>query len=172
MGNSLTAREKAHIKLCRDTHCIVEGHAGKDCLNLDFALDRVEEEATQKAARLAVEAVQSRNAAYPLDDGDFSQFRVSLMVPPGKPDAQNPNLPGSPAIRPERLILLLFPQDGIWVTSTAQVIGPKVHGTTGNATKRSYSTSFMHPGDPDAEAPDWLIEEAQVWEDKLNGATR
>jgi hypothetical protein len=166
MGNSLTAREKAHVKFCRDTRCIIEGQAGKNCLNLDFTLDRVEEEAVRKAAQPAAKD------EYALDNGDFSMLRIALLVPPGQSDTQNPNLPGSPTIRPERLMLTLYPQDGVWVASTVQVLGPRVHAVTGNLTKRSYSTSFMNPGDPDTEAPDWVIVAAQVWEDKLNGVTR
>lgn len=46
MTESLTARDRAHVKFCRDTQCVIKSaNPGHNCKNLDFTLDQVEKEA-------------------------------------------------------------------------------------------------------------------------------
>lgn len=50
MRNEVTARDRVHIKACQDTQCTVEtDDPGLRCRNLDHLLDRVEQEALQRA---------------------------------------------------------------------------------------------------------------------------
>lgn len=45
------ARSRMHIKYCRDTRCTVEtDQPGDDCKNMDFLLDKVENEALHREA--------------------------------------------------------------------------------------------------------------------------
>jgi DNA-binding FadR family transcriptional regulator len=46
----VTARDKVHRRFCRDSRCILDTpHAGQACMDLDFLLLRVEEEAVRAA---------------------------------------------------------------------------------------------------------------------------
>ena len=47
----VSARDRMHIKFCRDTHCYIEGQAGPACLNMDHLLDLAEERAVRRGKK-------------------------------------------------------------------------------------------------------------------------
>lgn len=51
MSNIVSARDRVHSKFCQDDLCILEyAEPGNRCRDLDFYLDRMEEQALHKAA--------------------------------------------------------------------------------------------------------------------------
>lgn len=59
-----SGRDRAHIKYCRDDQCLIEyDDPGKDCLNFDYILDRVEREAGDREG-LTGEARRERFISY------------------------------------------------------------------------------------------------------------
>lgn len=64
MTGPLSARDRAHIKFCRDARCVIESaDPGHNCKNLDFTLDQVEKEAGDREG-LTGEARRERFIAY------------------------------------------------------------------------------------------------------------
>lgn len=109
----------------------------------------------------------------PLSKEGLSTLTVALDVPEsaGWEDVTNPDLPGSPTIRPKHLMLFLYPatETDDWEVFTAKIIGPKVRASTGSLTKRNYEIPFMRPLDEDATAPDRVRAEARRWQARVNG---
>lgn len=101
---------------------------------------------------------------------NLSMLRVFLDVK-DKPDTANPNLPGSPTIRPQQIQVNGYIQgaDDAWGISLIAVYGLKVNQQTGGLTKRRYDTTFIDPLDPESGAPEWVREIAQYWLDRMNG---
>lgn len=99
---------------------------------------------------------------------ELSILKLMLDVE-GAPDTHNPNLPGSPTVRPVHILLQAFPDDGVWGVGIAIVRGPKVHATTENPTKRFYDATFVNPMDEDSKTPEWLLRICQWWVMRLNG---
>lgn len=61
---SLTARERVHIKVCRDDQCFIDyADPGDRCRNLDFLLDKVESQAGDREG-LTGEARRERFIVY------------------------------------------------------------------------------------------------------------
>lgn len=53
MSEGVSARDRVHVKYCRDDQCVLEyADPGDRCKNLDFLLDQVAEEAGRKAVEL------------------------------------------------------------------------------------------------------------------------
>lgn len=130
-----------------------------------------EQEEHRLAREMAVELGLADPPSMKVIDDDMSHCRIILDAE-GKPDAHNPNLPGSPTIRPKRVMILLYPADGMWECSLAQVIGPKVAASTGRVTIRNYDTTFVSVMDPDSHTPEWIFTEAVIWQNRLNGAAQ
>lgn len=106
-------------------------------------------------------------AEFSLNEQEDSNLKLILDVS-GAPDTYNPDLPGSPKVRPVHVVLLAYPINGAWEFTLANVIGPKVHNDSGNLTKKHYSVLFVSPLGPDSKAPDWIRDEIQKWQEKFN----
>lgn len=53
----VTARDRIHIKLCRDARCVIERNdPGKNCKTLDYLLDVTEEQVLHQAAARLLDA--------------------------------------------------------------------------------------------------------------------
>lgn len=102
------------------------------------------------------------------NENELSVLKVVLDVEDA-PDAHNPNLPGSPVVRPAHVLIQALPEGGIWTVGLAVARGPKVHASTGGLTKRHYDATFVNPLDDDSETPDWLVRICQRWLMRLNG---
>lgn len=107
---------------------------------------------------------------FKINGKQLSFLKVFLDVE-DKPDATNPNLPGSPTVRPQMVQVNGYLQgaDDVWGIGLIAVYGPKVNLSTGALTKRRYDAVFMSPMDPESGAPEWILEIAQYWLDRLNG---
>lgn len=159
----LSARDRMHINYCRDTRCHIEGAPGERCLNMDHMLDEVERGGTAEAP-----AVGSGVRATVSEDR-LSELKVVLDLEDA-PDVQNPNLPGSPKVRPRMAVVLAYPREGgDWELSMINVIGPRVYESTGRATKRDFDVAFINPLESDSLTPGWLLTIAMKWQNRLNG---
>lgn len=103
-----------------------------------------------------------------INEEELSFLRLMLDVE-GAPDAHNPNLPGSPTVRPVHVLMQAFPKGDVWEVGIAIVRGSKVHSSTGNLTKRHYDATFVNPMEDGAETPGWLLRICQQWLMRLNG---
>lgn len=161
----MSAQDMVHIKYCRDTRCRTEGNAGKRCLELDHLLGRVPLEATGNAT------VTSSGVRATINEDRLSEFKVVLDLEDA-PEVQNPNLPGSPTVRPQAAVILAYPREGGgWEVSLINAIGPRVYEATGRLTKRDFNVAFVNPMDEDSLTPGWLLEIATRWENRLNGVS-
>lgn len=162
--SDVSALDRLHIKYCRDTHCRIEGDAGEDCKNMDFLAGG--------AARKALGADPVTPEIAETEDrvtlSDRSDVRLVFDVE-NQPDTENENLPGGIVVRPANVVVLMYFEDGGWRVSLVNVIGPKVHRSTGNVTKRHYEVPFMRPLDVDSLTPGWLDLICRNWENHLNG---
>jgi hypothetical protein len=99
---------------------------------------------------------------------DYSEAKIIIDLD-GAPDTASALLPGSPTVRPRRLMLLASPQcGGVWEVSWAKAAGPKVKDGKIVVTKRDYEAVWGNPLDDDCLAPEWLREIAAEWVAKLN----
>lgn len=110
---------------------------------------------------------------FKINGQQLSTLKVFLDVE-DKPDVANPNLPGSPTIRPQMVEVRGYLQgvDDAWDISFIMVYGPKVNLTTGSLTKRRYDAFFNNPMDPESGAPEWIVEIARYWTKRMNGEVK
>lgn len=88
----------------------------------------------------------------------------------GKPDTENENLPGGILVRPVTVVVLMYFEDKRWTVSLVNVIGPKVHRSSGAVTKRHYEVPFTSPLEAGSLTPEWLDRIGRAWENRMNGA--
>lgn len=103
-----------------------------------------------------------------VNEDELSILKLTLDVE-GAPDTHNPNLPGSPTVRPVHVLIQAFPEGQEWSVGLALVRGPKVHASSGNPTKRHYDATFVNPLEEDSQTPDWLLRICRWWAMRLNG---
>lgn len=155
------AEDRLHIKYCQDPACRIERpeDPGDACLNMDHLLRRVAKESETPDG-----VVKTSPSA------DFiSSFSLTLDLKEEVGDTSNPNLPGVTAVRPERVRVLAYLEDEVWVISLVAAIGPRVSRSSGNLTKRHHEIPFVDPLASGACAPDWTVPLCRFWENRLNG---
>lgn len=110
---------------------------------------------------------------FKISDQELSTLKVFLDVE-GKPDVANPNIPGSPTVRPQLVLVRGYMQgeNDTWDIGFIVAYGPKVNPTTGDLTKRRYDTLFNKPMDPESGAPEWIVEIARHWTKRMNGEAK
>lgn len=101
---------------------------------------------------------------------EHSDIRLIFDVE-GKPDTENDNLPGGILVRPSEVVVLMYFEDRRWGVSLINVIGPKVHRSSGATTKRLYEVPFTSPLEAGSPTPEWLDRIGRAWENRMNGVT-
>lgn len=98
-------------------------------------------------------------------------LKLVFVVPPGKDDVTSRNLPGHPAIRPERLVVMTTPSgpDGTWIPSMVSVVGPVV--LKKGLSKRPDSITFTDLHEYGHYAPDWVVEIALECAARMNAGS-
>ncbi len=99
---------------------------------------------------------------------EHSDVRLVFDVA-GKPDTENENLPGGILVRPVTVVVLMYFENKRWGVSLINVIGPKVHRSTGAVTKKHYEVPFTNPLETGSPTPNWLDLIGRAWEGQMNG---
>lgn len=101
---------------------------------------------------------------------DHSELRL-VFDAEGKPLTENEDLPGGARVHPVKVVVLLYFEKGRWSASLANVIGPKVHRSSGATTKRHYEVPFSDPLGAGRPTPDWVDRICRAWENRMNGVS-
>lgn len=78
-------------------------------------------------------------------------------------------LPGSPAVLPKKLQLSIRYDGESWSDVSAVAYGPRKHKNRDSFTVAFYDVPFTDVLGEDTDAPDWVVEKAQAWSDRLDG---
>lgn len=98
---------------------------------------------------------------------ETSEIRLVFDVE-NQPDTENENLPGGALVRPVHVVLLAYFEERRWSVSLINVIGPKVHRSSGTTTKRHYEVPFTDPLGAGSLTPEWLDRIGRAWESWMN----